>query len=62
MKYSVGDEIVYRAFGGTARQVLVDDKDSDIKNGRPGFGGIVTCGPDKGMDVWGYDDQIVEVL
>lgn len=62
MDYSIGDTIVYRPFDGGARTVLVDEKESDIKGGRPGFGGTVTSGPDEGISVWGYDTQIVEVL
>ena len=57
--YNVGDTIVYHS--GTRRVVLVDEKESDIKNGQPGFGGVVTEGPDKGMSVWGYDSQIETV-
>lgn len=60
MNYEIGDTIVYTS--GTRRVVLVDDKDSDIKNGLPGFGGLVIEGPDKGMTVWGYDSQIEAVL
>lgn len=56
MDYKIGDIIVYGH-----RVVLVDEKDSDIKNGQPGFGGIVVEGPDLGMSVWGYDSQIDSV-
>jgi hypothetical protein len=59
--YNEGDVIVYRPFGGGTRVVLVDEKESDIKNGRPGFAGSILMGEDIGMGVWGYDDQIVEV-
>lgn len=58
MEYNVGDTITYRAFGGVLRVVRVEEKDPDIKNGQPGFDGTVIEGPDAGMSVWGYDDQI----
>lgn len=61
MDYKVGDTVVYASADGQ-RSILVDDKDPDIKNGRPGFGGTVVRGPLKGMSVWGYDEQIVEVV
>lgn len=61
MKYKIGDTIVYTS-GGAVRFVLVDEKESDIKNGEPGFAGIVISGPDTGMDVWGYDSQIERVM
>lgn len=59
MHYEIGDTIVYRAFGGERRVVRVDDKDPDIKNGRPGFDGTIVEGANIGQTVWGYDDQIV---
>lgn len=62
IKYNVGDVIRYQPFGGGWRDVLVDEKDDDIKNGRSGFGGRIVSGPDTGMGVWGYDYQIVKVL
>lgn len=57
MEYNVGDTIVYRTFGGEARTVLVTEKEDDVKNGRPGFDGVT----EDGVDVWGYDEQIVSV-
>lgn len=63
MEYNIGDTVVYRTFGGDKRTVRVTFKSDDIKNGRPGFDGVVvssTAGlPD--TRVWGYDDQITEV-
>ena len=56
--YRVGSTIKYRAFGGEVRTVVVDEKSSDIKNGRPGFDGITRSGE----GCWGYDDQIIEVV
>lgn len=61
MEYSVGDIITYYTFGGTRRTVRVDFRDPDIKNGNPGFDATIVDGPDTGMSVWGYDDQIAEV-
>ena len=58
--YAIGDTIVY--WSGSRRVVLVDEKEEDIKNGSPGFGGTIIEGPDTGMSVWGYDSQIEEVL
>ena len=39
--YRVGSVITYSAFGGEIRHVLVDEKSDDVKNGRPGFGGVL---------------------
>jgi len=57
-KYKVGSTIKYRAWGGEVRTVVVDEKEDDIKNGRPGFGGTTKSGD----DCWGYDDQIIQVV
>lgn len=57
-KYRVGSVIQYVSFGGGLRTVTVDEKEDDIKGGRPGFGGI----NDRGEGVWGYDDQIITVV
>jgi hypothetical protein len=61
MNYKIGDRVFYYS-GGVVREVLVDEKESDIKNGCPGFGGTVLNDPDKGMSVWGYDSQIERVI
>jgi hypothetical protein len=50
--------IQYRPFGGGLRNVTVETKEADVKNGRPGFDGIT----DRGEYVWGYDDQIIAVV
>lgn len=61
-KYKIGDTITYSPFGGGARTVKVTAKDSNIKNGRAGFDGVlVGAGPDDCPEVWGYDDQIIRV-
>ena len=62
LDYEIGDTIVYMTFGGTFRKVVVTDKEDDIKNGRPGFGGtLVHRDPEGWNDVWGYDSQITSV-
>ena len=56
----VGDTVAYLPFGATApRTVTVTAVYADIKNGRPGFDGVIAAGPYAGQDVWGYADQIV---
>lgn len=35
--YKVGDVVKYSPFGGGVRTVKVTSRESDIKNGRPGF-------------------------
>jgi len=66
--YKVGDIIEQRCFTGGARFVRVEDREDDIKNGRPGFGGTQV---DKdgneikgsfGSGVWGYDIQVARVV
>jgi hypothetical protein len=51
--YKIGDTITYTPFGGGKRTGTVDEKEDDIKNGRPGFG--------LAEGYWGYDDQITKV-
>lgn len=58
----VGDVIEYEAFGGTHRIVKVTEVEADIKNGKPGFSGIVSNGADIGIPVWGYCYQIVRYI
>ena len=53
LNYEVGDTVIYSPFGGGRRTVVVEEKDPDIKNGRPGFAG---------GEVWGYDYQIITVI
>ncbi len=59
MEYEAGDVIWYRPFGGGLRRVIVTERLADVKHGRPGFDGVVASRPEKGLAVWGYDDQIV---
>ena len=62
--YKVGSIVTYNTWGDTPRQVTIDLRMNDIKNGEPGFDGtIVGSGKDGNAPytVWGYDDQIVRV-
>ena len=60
--YRIGSIIEYELRGdGTIRTVLVQDKDDDIKNGRPGFDGLLLP-ENKGRQVWGYDYQITKII
>lgn len=52
---AINDVLVYAAFGGEHREVTITDVHDDVKNGRPGFDATAS----DGMDVWGYDDQII---
>jgi hypothetical protein len=61
MDYEAGDVIVYQTFGGGLRRVRVLGRLPDVKHGRPGFDGTVVSGREKGLDVWGYDYQIVNL-
>lgn len=57
-RYYIGDTVTYLAFGGVRRRVLVQHKEHDVKNGRPGFTGVEM---DTDLPVWGYDSQITSV-
>ena len=61
-KYKVGDLITYTIFGGGSRTIKVTSKEKDVKDGRPGFTGVIVSSSDKndtrGNNVWGYDYQI----
>ena len=68
MLYKAGDTVHYLDFAGTRRTVLVESVSDDIKNGRPGFEGVllhttsladVRDGPEY---VWGYESQITMVV
>lgn len=62
--YKAGDVIEYQTFGGgNIRRVLVEYREDNIKNCRPGFSGTaIEGGADADMSVWGYDDQIISVV
>jgi hypothetical protein len=67
LNYGEGSIIVYQAFGGARRRVLVEEREDDVKNGRPGFSGVLITengkNPSESDDgVWGYDDQIIQVV
>lgn len=64
MDYRIGSTIEYSTFSGSMRRVLVTEKEADIKNGRPGFGGDLVNDPANGVGdgVWGYDAQITRVV
>jgi len=59
--YKPGDYVAYSTFSGEKRVCLVTERYPDVKNGIPGFDGIIT-GPDGDVGVWGYDSQIRKVL
>lgn len=64
--YKTGDIITYRNMGGATVRVLVREKDSNIKNGRPGFDGDILDSNDQPLGgdfgfAWGYDEQITNV-
>jgi hypothetical protein len=56
----VGDVIIYRAYSGENREVLVSSVSDDIKNGRAGFDGAIV-GDSENL-VWGYCSQIVRFI
>lgn len=55
---TVGTILHYIPFAGSVVRVQVTRVERNIKNGRPGFDGIVTS---DGSLVWGYTDQITHV-
>lgn len=60
--YESGDVVAYSAFGGAYREVVVEERIPEIKNGRDGFVGTVVEGREAGKEIWGYDYQIVRVV
>jgi len=68
--YKVGDVIEQEAFGGVRRFVLIEGREHDIKNGRPGFDGRLVDREGReirkddpiGNGVWGYDYQVKRVI
>lgn len=68
MIYNVGSIVSYSTFGGGHRTVKILNKESDIKNNRPGFDAVEVSQEGKewleksGCYVWGYDSQIKSVI
>lgn len=63
-EYCVGSKITYLTWGDTPRQVIVDVRMNDIKNGKSGFDGTIVGSGKDGFapeTVWGYDNQIISV-
>ena len=66
--YEVGDVIEYDVLSesGENRVVEITDKFENIKNGRPGFDGVVVEPEDDNIEVgdrvWGYDDRVIRVI
>jgi len=58
--YKVGDTVRYETSTREIRTVRVTGKYDEIKNGQPGFDGVDNNG--KGMNVWGYNYQILRVF
>ena len=59
--YGPGDTVVYRTFN-ELREVLVEERRANLKNGEPGFTGTMDpSGSGPRASVWGYDRQITEV-
>ncbi len=71
-EYQIGDRLFYETFMGRWREVKVTnrvecspDNPDGIKNGHAGFDGIVIDSgsrDDIGHTVWGYDDQIFQIV
>ena len=60
--YKIGDVIECSSFSVAVLRIKVMNKEEDIKNGRPGFDGVLLNGPDVGCLVWRYDSQILNVI
>lgn len=64
MDYRI-DSIIEYAGGANGRIVRVTYASRDIKDGDPGFDGVIVVdnGSDRvGDPVWGYDDQVKRVI
>ena len=62
MDYEVGDTVICNVpsdVGGIRRTVVVTMKLDNVKSGRPGFDGKIVG---SGVEVWGYDYQIIRVI
>lgn len=58
-RVKTGDTVEYATFGGGIRVVAVTHVLKDVKNGYPGFDGVIVGTEDE--TVWGYADQILKV-
>ena len=61
---NAGDTIEYATFGGGIRVVEVTQALENVKNGYPGFDGVIVDTANEtevGEKVWGYADQILKV-
>ena len=69
VRYKIGDVVEQRICEGMTRFVLVQSRENDIKNGRPGFSGV-GCDAEGNLDppdplfdgYWGYDYEVVKVV
>lgn len=63
IEYAEGSVVTYEPFGGGPRAVYVTSREADIKNGRPGFEGVIlNRASNPAIDfgfAWGYDSQIL---
>jgi len=70
VRYKVGDIILQQSWSFGQRYIRIINKDADIKNGTPGFDGVLCnkSGAEVNQDdkygnkVWGYDHQILKVV
>ena len=67
MDYNVGDIVAQKTTLGGIRYVRVTEKILNIKNGLPGFDGDLVLRDGTPVEtefdgVWGYDNQITEVI
>ncbi len=58
-RVKTGDTVEYATFGGGIRVVEVTQALKDVKNGYPGFDGVIVGTANE--TVWGYADQILKV-
>jgi hypothetical protein len=70
---AIGDVVVYEAFDGEERRILITSLDEQLKNERSGFGGYIVNDANQPVpnnhpsnflrksltiDVWGYTEQV----
>jgi hypothetical protein len=61
--FAPGTVLVYDPGFGQVRKVRVEHWSRNIKNGQPGFGGVVVEAAEwVGMSVWGYDAEVLWVV